>query len=214
MEKLHEIAKAHFVAASEDTKRKAADFFKEMDKDSNGKVSLHEFLEIMKKKGHKGLRNKDLFKKLCRRDSKNLEFMDAITLCYIILSGRSFCDGCDEFIDGTSFCCTECFYKSEDKYCLCIDCFNDKKYHKVHPHTKFLDEVSLLEQQRRKHASKGAAIFPDQKNDGATNNHALVPAETAMLPPKQENDGATNNHAPVPAETATPLPKQVLLLFL
>ncbi|XVE65751.1 hypothetical protein DITRI_Ditri08aG0024500 [Diplodiscus trichospermus] len=148
MEELRKIAEAYWKVTSDDIKKEAKNFFHEMDIDGNNKVSLNEFLEVMKQEPYQDLRiSLDLFKKLCR-EKNDLEFMDVMTLYYIIRSGRPFCDACAEFIPDIYFCCIECLHSSSKmNYCLCFKCFRDGKY-SVHLHNQFVDNFTLLNEKR------------------------------------------------------------------
>ncbi|XWS53732.1 hypothetical protein CRYUN_Cryun10bG0025800 [Craigia yunnanensis] len=215
MEELREIAKAYLAVASNDIKESSKNFFRAMDSNSDTKVSLHEFLEFMRQERYRELRSSDLFKKLCRRNSKDLEFEDVMTLYYVIQSGRPFCNGCDEFIKCTYLCCIECFHSSQRNYCLCIKCYKDKRY--SHRHDQFLDNFTLLEVKRREalrrparsnQASSSRTKPSDQKNDG-NDSRAVVPANAAgkthqassSRTKPSDNDG-NDSRALVPAKPA------------
>ncbi|XP_022761178.1 uncharacterized protein LOC111307426 [Durio zibethinus] len=166
MEELREIAKAYLDAASLDMQKEAQNFFNEMDSNLDGKVSLQEFLDFMREEQYQELRSSDLFKQLCRGNSETLEFMDVMTLYYIIRSGRPFCDACNQFIKDTYFCCTKCFHSSNENYRLCFQCFQGKKYitgSQSHRH-QFVDNFTLLEL-KRKDALKGAAVSNKGKRE-------------------------------------------------
>ncbi|XP_022760905.1 uncharacterized protein LOC111307150 [Durio zibethinus] len=157
MEELHEIANAYFEVASRDIKEEARKFFNKLDSNMDGKVSLHEYLGFMRQEKYQNLRSSDLFKQLCRGKSETLEFMDVVTLYYIIRSGRPFCDGCNQFIKDTYFCCIECFDSSNENYCLCCQCFKSKNYitgSQSHRH-QFVDNFALLELKRAAVSNKG-----------------------------------------------------------
>ncbi|XVE65747.1 hypothetical protein DITRI_Ditri08aG0024200 [Diplodiscus trichospermus] len=184
MEELRKIAEAYWKVASKDIKEAAEDFFRAMDRNGDKKVSLNEFLEVMKQEPYQDLRiSLDLFKKLCR-EKNDLEFMDVMTLYYIIRSGRPFCDACAEFIPDIYFCCIECLHSSSKmNYCLCFKCFRDGKY-SVHLHNQFVDNFTLLNEKRRQllePPSRAAKkIWKSNGKHNAPSSQAVVPAGAAV----------------------------------
>ncbi|KAL3565010.1 hypothetical protein D5086_033056 [Populus alba] len=67
-------------------------------------------------------------------------------------SGRAIiCKGCDSFLAGAYFSCSQCFFNKDDSvstYDLCCDCYGDKKFvHNDIGHI-FCDNYTLLRQSR------------------------------------------------------------------
>ncbi|OMO53830.1 hypothetical protein CCACVL1_28300 [Corchorus capsularis] len=131
---LRKLAEAYLEAASAKVKEAAETFFKEMDIDGNGVVELSEFMEFMREEPSIATeyKSRSFFESLCKINQKKLDFLDVMTLFYIIQSGRPFCATCAEFITDTYFCCKQCF-RTKDRYCVCFKCFQDKHY-KFHCH--------------------------------------------------------------------------------
>ncbi|KAF5950600.1 hypothetical protein HYC85_012593 [Camellia sinensis] len=77
--------------------------------------------------------------------------MEVMSLYYIIKSGRPFCEGCDEFIPGMFFTCSECFENgTNNPFCVCPMCFENERFiHPSHKSNLFLDNYTLLEAKRQ-----------------------------------------------------------------
>ncbi|KAH6768417.1 hypothetical protein C2S51_013753 [Perilla frutescens var. frutescens] len=151
MERLRAIADAHYRAAPPPVKALAYDFFRALDANQDGRVSLHEFLAFMKHDGHTRLANPHFFKELDRDGNGALDFWEVLTLFYIIKSGRPLCECCGILIPGTYFSCVECFDSSTvASYSLCIYCYrSNKSSHNHDGHQQFLDTFTLLENKKR-----------------------------------------------------------------
>ncbi|KAL8491125.1 hypothetical protein ACS0TY_022961 [Phlomoides rotata] len=160
MDQLRAISDAHYQAAPPAVRTLACDFFKELDADRDGRVSLHEFLELMKHQGHTRLANPYIFMELDRDGNGTLDFWEVLTLYYIIKSGRPLCECCGILIPGTFFSCVECFDRSHggSSYSLCIYCYTSNK--SVHNHDgrqQFLDTFTLLETRRGRRVHQNEA---------------------------------------------------------
>ncbi|CAN6551910.1 unnamed protein product [Malus baccata var. baccata] len=148
MEDLRQTAFAYYKHASTDDQRLVDEFFYEMDLDENDRVSLQEFTEYMERHGdYKHLCNSLFFDE----GHEELDFMDVMTLLYIIYSGRPFCNGqCKKFIKGVYFACVKCYddYATDatNTFNVCPACYADGKY--GHGHDKFLDSFLLLQSKR------------------------------------------------------------------
>ncbi|PIN15646.1 hypothetical protein CDL12_11700 [Handroanthus impetiginosus] len=92
---------------------------------------------------------REFFKLLDTNGNGKLDFVQVMTLYYIIKSGRPFCDSCNEFIPGIFFSCVECFKSPERLYNLCSDCYwYTKRDHHHNGRVQFLDNYTLLETKR------------------------------------------------------------------
>ncbi|KAI5574828.1 hypothetical protein BDE02_10G170800 [Populus trichocarpa] len=146
MDELHKIAKAYYETANSENKDLGHRLFKRMDVDGDGQISLHEFLAFLKNEGRGEMASPSFFKELNKNGTGRLDLMEAMTLCYIIESGRKFCNGCGEFMKGIFLSCMECFDHEDRSFNLCCACFEQGRY--VHSHKKFLDNYVLLETKR------------------------------------------------------------------
>jgi hypothetical protein len=146
MEELHKIAKAYYETANSENKDLGHRLFKRMDVDGDGQISLHEFLAFLKNEGRGEMASPSFFKELNKNGTGRLDLMEAMTLCYIMESGRKFCNGCGEFMKGIFLSCMECFDHEDRSFNLCCACFEQGRY--VHSHKKFLDNYVLLETKR------------------------------------------------------------------
>ncbi|XP_073309110.1 uncharacterized protein [Primulina huaijiensis] len=145
MEELREIATAQYQAGSPEDQALAHQFFQSLDTNGDRKVDLAEFLAFTSRQGYSRLGNPNFFKYLDKNGNGTLDFWEVLTMCYIIKSGRPFCDSCGNFIPGMFFTCVECFKKGENTFDLCRDCY--KSMRRDHSHggsPRFLDNYTLL----------------------------------------------------------------------
>ncbi|KAI4353682.1 hypothetical protein L6164_002613 [Bauhinia variegata] len=155
MEEIRQAALAYFNNLSEKEKKIAHNFFKKMDADKDGNISLDEYLKYLKKKGFPEISNPKIFQELDKDNNGCLDFEEAITLFYVCASGRPlFCKACQDFLKGFYFTCSKCFDSTSQTYDLCITCFQEKKYE--HKHEVFCDNYALL-------ASKKASMKGEMK---------------------------------------------------
>ncbi|KAK4421638.1 hypothetical protein Salat_2114400 [Sesamum alatum] len=163
MERLRAIADAHYRASPPAVKALAYDFFKALDADGDGKVSLVEFLEFMKLEGYTRLSSPHFFRDLDRDRNGTLDFWEVLTLYYIIKSGRPLCDCCGILIPGTFFSCVECFDGPGGSYSLCIYCYrSNRSSHNHGGRQQFLDTYTLLETKKRFSSGRGRGERPSE----------------------------------------------------
>ncbi|KAL0433146.1 UNVERIFIED_CONTAM: hypothetical protein Slati_2648900 [Sesamum latifolium] len=168
MDRLRAIADAHYRASPPAVRALAYDFFKALDADGDGKVSLVEFLEFMQLEGYTRLSSPHFFRDLERDGNGTLEFWEVLTLYYIIKSGRPLCDCCGILIPGTFFSCVECFDGPGGSYSLCIYCYrSNKSPHNHGGHQQFLDTYTLLETKKRFASGRRRGEHPAE----VTNDH-------------------------------------------
>ncbi|KAG8369773.1 hypothetical protein BUALT_Bualt14G0048500 [Buddleja alternifolia] len=159
MDRLRAIADASYKAAPPGVKTLAHNFFKALDTDQDGRVSLPEYLLFMTQQGYTRFNNPRFFHDLDRDGNGSLDFQDVLTLHYIVKSGRPLCDCCGVLIPGTFFSCVECFdspttTRTMGPYSVCIFCLrSNKSDHNHGGHQQFLDTYTLLETKRRRQAS-------------------------------------------------------------
>eukprot|EP00258_Populus_trichocarpa_P032776 XP_024448795.1 uncharacterized protein LOC112325884 isoform X4 [Populus trichocarpa] len=165
MDDLHKIAKAYYTTANEESKSQGKSFFKRMDHDGSGGITIQEYLAYMKRERYTKMANRPFFDYLNKSRTGELDFMEVMTLFYIIKSGRKICDGCGGLLKGTFFSCTDCFANDDESFNLCSKCFTERKY--VHPHKHFLDNYIILE--NMKVANKEGQMNHQVQNAGASN---------------------------------------------
>ena len=91
------------------------------------------------------MRTEEFFNELNQDGTGKLNFLDKVTLFYIVQGGIPFCDGnCRQFIKANSyFTCVNCYENERDvSFNVCCNCFLDGKYE--HHHKEFLDPTVLL----------------------------------------------------------------------
>ncbi|OMO95316.1 hypothetical protein COLO4_15987 [Corchorus olitorius] len=184
LQQLRKMAEAYYESASRKVKKAADTFFKEMDFDDNEVVELSEFMEFMREEPNIAVQYTSchFFHFLCKLNKNHLDFLDVMTLFYIIQSGRPFCATCGDFIMDTYFCCTQCFFSRQKRYCVCFKCYEQKEYRNHdHPGDQFLDNFAFLEFCKRNHhdtrPSSSYQMITD-KNDGTL---AIPPQPTSKL---------------------------------
>ncbi|KAH8510171.1 hypothetical protein H0E87_007917 [Populus deltoides] len=168
MDELHKIARAYYTTANEESKSQGRRFFNSIDHDRNRRITIQEYLPYMKRNGHTKMANRPFFEYLNESRTGELEFMEVMTLFYIIKSGRKLCDGCDGLLKGTFFSCTDCFDLDDESFNLCSECFTESSY--VHPHKHFLDNYVILENMKVALAEREQEI---RKMEAAMANHGV-----------------------------------------
>ncbi|KAI9078828.1 hypothetical protein K1719_039286 [Acacia pycnantha] len=139
MELIRKVARAKYANLRDEEKREMERKFKAMDKDGDGKISLHEFTS------HSDQYTKSFFSLLDQNKDGFLQFDEVLTLSYITSSGRPFCAVCKDFIPALFFTCTQCRFIHNSPpltYDLCINCYQGGKFQ--HQHTEFEDNYTLL----------------------------------------------------------------------
>ncbi|THG05621.1 hypothetical protein TEA_000806 [Camellia sinensis var. sinensis] len=128
MEELLKTAGIYYNSSSANLKQLAREFFKSLDFDNDAKSAS-----------------------MSSSGNGSLKFMEVMSLYYIIKSGRPFCEGCDEFIPGMFFTCSECFENgTNNPFCVCPMCFENERFiHPSHKSNLFLDNYTLLEAKRQ-----------------------------------------------------------------
>ncbi|KAL9390961.1 hypothetical protein Peur_014881 [Populus x canadensis] len=179
MDDLHKIAKAYYTTANEESRLQGERFFKTMDHDGSRRISIQEYLAYMKRERHTKMANRPFFDYLNKSRTGELDFMEVMTLFYIIKSGRKICDGCGGLLKGTFFSCTDCFANDDESFNLCSKCFTGGKY--VHPHKHFLDNYIILENMKVKLEEKEKKIkqmkAAKAKMEAALAKHQVDPSK-------------------------------------
>nr|GMD75434.1 Ca2+ sensor (EF-Hand superfamily) [Ipomoea batatas] len=152
MDKLARIAKAHHKAASREIKNAADTFCRNMFRQAgNGQSRLtqNDYLAVMIKMRYPQYADRELFQMLAK-DGNHMTMSEALTLYYIVLSGRPFCSGCEHFIPDMFFCCSKC---PAAKYALCLGCYESEAYLR-HKRNKHFGENDLRDMEDLREAAK------------------------------------------------------------
>lgn len=145
MEELNQAAIAYYNNGSQNLQTRALDFFESLDTNGDGGVSWSEFISFLQQSGYDI--DPDMFNELDQDGDGYLDFMEVLTLYYIIKTRFFSCDGCGERLLGLYFTCVECFDRADDTFDLCSICYAEKQFR--HRHTLFLDNHMLLIAKRR-----------------------------------------------------------------
>nr|GMD80345.1 acetyl-CoA synthetase [Ipomoea batatas] len=126
LEKLAEIAGAHYDAAPQKIRESADDFFWSMVKQKGKtRVTVEDFLEYMNGKSYSEYAKQELFEMVVKDRNVGMDIKESRTVYYIVVSRRPFCSWCNCFITDIYFCCSKCSARS---YALCLVCYSDKAY--------------------------------------------------------------------------------------
>lgn len=149
MEGIRRAAGAYYDHLPDGKKKKATEAFNDMDKNKDGKISLLEYVNYLKKKKAKDLVHPSIFTALDKDDNGSLDFDEAIVLFYLMKSGRALiCKGCEKFLAGAYFSCSQCFFNvSVSTYEICCACYRGNKF-THHGDAIFCDNYTLLSQSR------------------------------------------------------------------
>ncbi|KAI8566567.1 hypothetical protein RHMOL_Rhmol02G0050400 [Rhododendron molle] len=144
MEEMRESAMAYYANMSKKKQKKFQKFYKSIDKNGDGRVNIHEYLDFLKKNDHSLQHKTNLFKLLNKNNDGTLDFDDSVTFFYMLTSNRiAICKGCESYLLGLHFLCVECHKVNKKKsYDLCSSCYRNKKF--THAHSSFLDNYALL----------------------------------------------------------------------
>ncbi|KAJ6854795.1 hypothetical protein NC651_039680 [Populus alba x Populus x berolinensis] len=150
MEQIRRAAVAYYEHLPARNKKLARKTFKAMDKNGDGKISLLEYVNYLKKNKATDFIHPSIFTALDKDGNGSLDFKEAIVLYYIMKSGRAIiCKGCDSFLAGAYFSCSQCFFNddSDSTYEICCACYGGKNY-THHGDAIFCDNYTLLRQSR------------------------------------------------------------------
>ncbi|PQM40899.1 uncharacterized protein Pyn_30172 [Prunus yedoensis var. nudiflora] len=170
MEELHQAALAYYNNGSQNLQLLAANFFRSMDRNGDGRVSKSEFITFLQQNGY-GWINHSFFNNLDRNRDGGLDFKEVLTFYYIIKTRNLWCDGCGVCLKGLYFTCVECFDRAANTYDLCSRCYSSRRFR--HNHTCFLDNHMLL---RSKRTQLRQAGLPNL-------NLVITPAQQIFNPP-------------------------------
>jgi hypothetical protein len=143
MEGVSKAALAFYEKATEEQKKMATDFFKSMDIDGDGTITLEEFEKAFKDKGFSKDKVTDFFHKLDANGNGTLDFEEVLAFYWIC--ERSRCDGCGVPMYGIHFSCTECHSGKDSNggsgFNLCSDCYLVAKV--SHKHAALVEKDML-----------------------------------------------------------------------
>ncbi|KAK6914162.1 EF-hand domain [Dillenia turbinata] len=178
MEEIREAAKAFCEAGNEEQKQLARQFFNEVDKNGDGKVSLPEFTDSLREKGFGIMCQSSLFRKLDNYGDGYLDFSDVVALYLLVLNGTPYCDGCGGFAKGLFFTCVECLEsESSDSFCVCSGCYRHRTF--THNHPNFIDNILL--QSKTGNSSLNAATSDKLNSESEQRGSTLLSKSNANL---------------------------------
>ncbi|KAE9452986.1 hypothetical protein C3L33_15115, partial [Rhododendron williamsianum] len=107
MEEMRGAAMAYYANMSIDQQQKLLSFYKSLDTNGDGKVSIQEYLDFLVKKGYTRFVPPNLFKLLDENNDGTLNFDECVTFFYMINGLRLvICDECGSYLWGLYFLCS------------------------------------------------------------------------------------------------------------
>ncbi|CAL5413658.1 unnamed protein product [Camellia sinensis] len=192
MEEIRETAQVYYKVVFENVRSLAKEFFKKMDDNRDGKVSLAKFAGFMAEAGYPAMNNPSFFEEINKNKNGELDFDDVKTLYYILQNGRPLCGCCRKFIVRMYFTCVKCFRCETQSFCLHRACFGRGQY--VHKHSDFVDMLCLnpsdatdclVEMLRRMRSLK-----PDKSKPSTSTSLEIV--QTPLKPSKSKPSTSTS----------------------
>ncbi|CAA7022973.1 unnamed protein product [Microthlaspi erraticum] len=148
MDELHEVATAYYNNGSMEQQNLAWQFFRAMDVDGNGRVSIQEYTDFLRRTAGLAWVHPDMFRELDRNGDGQLDFWEVLTLYYVARTRTISCRSCLRPLNALYFTCVTCFDSpcGGDTFDLCVKCYMRRTY--CHPHCMFLDSYVLLRAKR------------------------------------------------------------------
>ncbi|KAG8369821.1 hypothetical protein BUALT_Bualt14G0053600 [Buddleja alternifolia] len=141
MDEMRNIARAYYGRASEDEKNTIQEFFKKLDANGDGKVTLMEF----NKSVSSWYSDETIFRQLDTTGDGTLDFDEVLPLYYMEEKvSPPKCDGCRDLLAGLYFTCWLCFGKGNGSTDLCCSCYNRGSFEHEHALSNFVDNHSLV----------------------------------------------------------------------
>lgn len=161
MDELHEAAIAYYNNGSTEQQNLAWQFFRAMDGDGNGRVSLQEYTNFLRQTAGLAWVCPEMFQELDRNGDGQLDFWEVLTLYYVARTRTVSCRTCLRPLNGLHFTCVTCFESpcGGDTFDLCVKCYMLRTY--SHPHGLFLDSYVLL-RSRRSHLPLVRFLFTNR----------------------------------------------------
>ncbi|KAF7149877.1 hypothetical protein RHSIM_Rhsim02G0046900 [Rhododendron simsii] len=149
MEEMRRVAMAYYVKMSNYQQQMVRGFYRSIDTNGDGKVSIHEYLDFLTQNGYNRHVPPNLFKLLDKNNDGTLDFEECVTLFYMVTCHRLvICDGCRSYLWGLHFLCVECHSAGGRTFDLCCSCYRNNNFR--HAHSTFLDNYALLRTKPRK----------------------------------------------------------------
>ncbi|CAN8324294.1 unnamed protein product [Cochlearia groenlandica] len=148
MDELNEAAIAYYNNGSTEQQNLSWQFFRAMDMDGNGHVSLQEYTDFLRRTAGLAWVHPDMFRELDRNGDGQLDFWEVLTLYYVARTRTISCRTCLRPLNGLHFTCVECFDSPSGGHTfdLCVKCYMRRTY--THQHRLFLDSYVLLRSKR------------------------------------------------------------------
>ncbi|XP_010243840.1 PREDICTED: uncharacterized protein LOC104587812 isoform X2 [Nelumbo nucifera] len=129
---------------SDERKEARMKTFRDLDSNSDGKISYEELKAFLSEEGYTGQK----FKSLAELDKDGDGYLDQwdFNVLQYMIDKRVSCKVCGLFIKGLCYSCAECMNKwiskSGDNYYVCPACYHSGKF--VHEHSTFWDNYEML----------------------------------------------------------------------
>ncbi|KAL8027138.1 hypothetical protein ABFS82_14G072500 [Erythranthe guttata] len=105
MEQVHLVAKAYYARATDEEKEKAKNYFRSLDVNCKGKVTLAEYKRLV----NPYYASDALFKCFDKNGDGSLDFEEVLALYFMHkIQQLTTCDGCRGVIPGPYFSCLQC----------------------------------------------------------------------------------------------------------
>ncbi|EYU38473.1 hypothetical protein MIMGU_mgv1a021207mg, partial [Erythranthe guttata] len=158
MDQLHLVAKAYYARATDEEKEKAENYFRSLDVNCTGKISLAEYKSLV----NPYYASDAVFKWLDKNGDGSLDFEEVLAL-YFIHKIRPLrrCDACRGSLQGPYFSCLMCEKNHPNTYDICCGCYGNGKFEHHHPTTSFLDSYSMRRLQTQKLNSAQISLVDD-----------------------------------------------------
>ncbi|VVB01306.1 unnamed protein product [Arabis nemorensis] len=123
MDELHDAAIAYYNNGSIEQQTLARQFFRVMDINGNGRVSLQEFTNFLCRTAGLAWVHPEMFTELDRNGDGQLDFWEVLTLYYVARTRTVGCDTCRRLLNGLYFTCVTCFDSpcDGDTFDLCVN---------------------------------------------------------------------------------------------
>ncbi|KAL8027143.1 hypothetical protein ABFX02_14G076100 [Erythranthe guttata] len=162
MDELRAVGKAYFARATDQEKELAKEFFRSLDGDSDGRVSLAEYKTLVSRP----YANDTLFTGLDRNGDESLDFDEVLALHFIMTKGPlRTCHACARSMPGAYFSCIPCEKNHPDTYDLCCSCYGAGQYDHQHPAADFLDSHSMRNLLAKNFNTAGPQLRPPHDDD-------------------------------------------------
>ncbi|KAL7082063.1 hypothetical protein ACP275_14G076900 [Erythranthe tilingii] len=140
MDEIYGIAKAYYARATEEEKEKAKNYFRSLDVNCKGKVSLDEY----KAKVSQRYANDTMFNTFDRNGDGSLDFEEVSVLHFVHnIYVMRWCVACSGSLPGLHFSCLSCEKDEPNTFDLCCSCYGEGNFEHHHPTTDFLDNHSM-----------------------------------------------------------------------